>query len=140
MPSTLCRPPRRCGAALFFVFVGGLSACVTQPTAPSDVGAESEDIRREIGSHLSEIQPCYELAIDAVPGAAGKMLVRFLIVSDGSVRDAEVRANHPTLKAAEECVLNQVRAMRFTPRSEEGELEILYPFYFTENGRLPPQP
>lgn len=126
--------------AAFWIAALALASCATGPareSEPTDEHAVSEGIRREIGSRLGQFEPCYGLAIDAYPGAAGKMVVRFLLRADGTVTEAEVKSAHPSLEAGEDCVLAHVRELRFPARPGGEEIEVIYPFFFTENGRLP---
>lgn len=111
------------------------SACASQPVAGGDDKRDvMADIRGVIGARLLNIRSCYEKAIEARPGAAGKMVVRWQLGSDGVPSDVMIKYNDATLKDAEECVLAEVRALRFKARVGGEILDIIYPFYFSENG------
>ncbi len=121
-------------------FFCGACASAPQNAKQNDLGAQRENmeqIRLVIGANLSKITPCYEKAIDERPGAAGRMVVQWNLGRDGAPADVAIRESHESLRAAENCVLSEVRQLRFPPRDSDETLEIIYPFFFSENGLVP---
>jgi len=125
-----------------FCWLGLLALCgACASSAKSENGTNfetpheaMEQIRAVIGGNLGKITPCYEKAIDERPGAAGKMVVQWNLSRDGIPTSVAVKASHESLKGAEECVLNEVRKFRFAIRDSDETLDIIYPFFFSENG------
>jgi hypothetical protein len=126
-------------------FVGVLTLCgACASSTKSENGASPEtpresieQIRAVIGANLRRFAPCYERAIDERPGAAGRMVVQWSLSRDGIPTDVAIKESHESLKGAEECVLAEVRKFRFDSRDSDEILEIIYPFFFSENGMLP---
>ncbi len=115
-----------------------LSACASRLSGESTPGGappvDQERIRRTILSHQSEIGACYESAIDARPGAMGKVVVAFDIVGEGAATNVTYPQIDPSLTDIRSCITDVFSKMKFDPTTGN-VVAISYPFFFDE--RLP---
>ena len=124
-------------AVTTLLFMSALVACtansVYQPVA------DREGIKRVIHGHRQEVEACYEKAIEARPGAEGKVVISWDIGPDGHVVASSVSTVKVDAKIAHisPCLESAVQGWSF-PRLSEEELEVgvKFPFFFSENGRL----
>lgn len=110
-----------------------LAACATKP--PPNVyqlEADREGIRKTIQPRLRELQPCYEMAIDAYPGAEGKVLAQFDIAGDGAVKDLEFVEFHKSLEGGRICMMDTIKKWKFPKPAAQEEITVKYPFIFSE--------
>ena len=110
-------------------------SCSTTPVY--DPQTDREGIKRVIQSHHSELQACYERAIDERPGAEGKVVMSWVIEPDGRVSKIETKEAGAKIAMIAPCLSKAIAKWRF-PKLAEGELQVdvSYPFFFSENGRL----
>ncbi|MBN1772204.1 MAG: AgmX/PglI C-terminal domain-containing protein, partial [Deltaproteobacteria bacterium] len=95
----------------------------------SAMGSLSRDvIRRVVSQHRARIRHCYEVALQASPGLAGRVVVRFQISQDGTVAAADATTNTTGNTAVGSCVAAVVRRMSF-PQSDS-TTTVSYPFEF----------
>ena len=110
--------------------VGCASRTVYQPAA------DREGIGGVFRAHLRDFEPCYELAIEERPGARGKAVVEFQVGEDGAPRGLKFKEIDPSLRGGEICMLERIQALRF-PKPDAGEeVVVIYPLYFSENGKF----
>src|SRR4051812_48619480 len=115
------------------IFALSLNACASVERSTPSPAVEREGIKSVIARHLPEFEPCYLKAIDEYPGARGKIVARWLVSDTGAPLSVSIKSADPSLKAAEDCVLSVIGKQTF-PSSKPGEeLEVIYPFYFSEN-------
>jgi RNA polymerase sigma factor (sigma-70 family) len=121
--------------------------------APADLGAPSHtatarpaladapDLDKQyVQSAVRELAPlllqCYETALDAHPGLAGKLVVEFTIEGEpgvgGVVGDSTVDAAASTIAdpAMQECVTQTMYALEIDPPANGGTVNVTYPFTF----------
>ncbi len=90
---------------------------------------KAADIQRVVQTRSAGIKFCYESELQRNPALAGKVVVNWLINTEGGVSKAYVVSS--TLKApkVEECMLRQVRRWRFA-KPEGGQCSVNFPFVF----------
>jgi hypothetical protein len=125
--------------------VGGLSGCATQSVSssasPSGSSSASraelgrDTIRAVVHAHFRAVSACYEEAIDARPGAMGKVMAEWDISPDGSVGHVVFSEVDPTLEAIKPCLSKEIATWKFPPSSAADETTVKYPFFFDE--RIP---
>ena len=104
-----------------------------EPILPRPVvlgGISAEAVDSAIDARRDAIGACFQDGLAENPGLAGKVLVRFTIVRDGSVSKATIRSTSLRHAATEACLSAQVAEAQF-PALEVGEAAIVtYPFVF----------
>ncbi len=110
---------------------GAEPAATGRRWAPDRVG-----IRGAMDEARPGLRDCYEQWLRATPGAGGKLVVRFDIVTDpedpsrgrvDAVEVADSSLRHPLLEA---CLLSEISALRFEA-PPDGKLSVSYPLLFS---------
>jgi hypothetical protein len=97
---------------------------------PTVVGAISaDDVVAGMASQEAAIHRCWEQEKAKNPALAGKVLVKFVIGTDGAVRDPTVRSSSLRDPATEACVVARVGEVRYPPLAS-GTAVVHYPFVF----------
>ncbi|WNG40510.1 AgmX/PglI C-terminal domain-containing protein [Archangium violaceum] len=108
---------------------------------PSEKLTRRESIREVIGSHREEIRDCYLQALrtrGSIPD--GKVVVRFGILADGTVKECQVEFSSMDSPMLERCVQDRVLTWVF-PREDAPRTTIVtYPFLFVRNAPEAPKP
>lgn len=112
---------------------GAFTACTVE--AVRDEAEVKVDIRRMIGAHLRQFEPCYLQAIEGRPGAQGKIVVEWQIDEQGWPQNTHIKDSDPSLAAAHACMIKTIGSIRFPPADHGEDLIVAYPFYFSENGK-----
>ena len=92
---------------------------------------DKEVIRRVIRRRQSAVRRCYETQLRTKPDLAGKVTVRFIVSSTGSVQTATTSSSTLDDKTTERCLLSVVKRMRFPKPQGGGIVVVNYPFIFT---------
>ncbi len=105
--------------------------------ASDDNQTNRQVIAGVVRSHAKEIEACYLQAIEARPGAAGRVLMSWDVAPDGKVTDATVKEAAPKITVIGDCLVGQVKSWTF-PRisADDASVTVNYPFYFSENGQF----
>ncbi len=117
---------------MVLVVAGCASATVYQP----ELGRE--EIQKVVRNHMRSVSSCYEEAIDARPGAMGKVVADFDITPAGAVQDAKLTDVDPTLEAIRPCLIGEISKWKFAPSTARDITNVRYPFMFDE--RVPFKP
>lgn len=106
-----------------------LAALLLAPSALAarDRGTLNEAIRAQRAPLLA----CYDKALEAQPGLAGKLTTAFTVAEDGTVADARIAASTLRAPTLEACVRDAVAAWRFAPAPGAGPTAVRYPFTFS---------
>jgi hypothetical protein len=122
-----------------------LTACQIAPR-PTDAGnpsavdahAESETPARVQGpmdptvvhytlrNRFQDIRRCYEMELRSHPEIAGRVELRWVIASNGSLRQISVSADSPGMQPVARCIAHRMRQWVF-PRPSGGEVRVNYP-------------
>lgn len=89
-----------------------------------------EVIRRVIGRHINTIRYCYEQQLARAPNLSGRISMRLVISSDGTVTSSSVASSTVNNPEMESCVARSVRRIRFPPPEGGGVVIVTYPFNF----------
>ncbi|MCO4743740.1 MAG: AgmX/PglI C-terminal domain-containing protein [Proteobacteria bacterium] len=93
-------------------------------------GISVDALNGVMASKLETINDCFEAERMKAPDLSGKVLVKFSIREDGSVRNASTHSTSLRNETAEACMTKTVAAMTF-PELENGGLAVVhYPFEF----------
>jgi hypothetical protein len=87
------------------------------------------DIQRVVGARAAGIKFCYEKELQRNPSLAGKIIVNWLIKTDGRVGKAHVVSSSMKSSKVENCILKQIRRWRFK-KPEGGMCSVNFPFVF----------
>jgi TonB family protein len=88
-----------------------------------------ELIDREVRRHRAQITFCYNKQLLRHPKLSGKVILRWIITMDGSVRGAKVKSSSLGNKDAESCMVRALESWKF-PKPEGGVVQVDYPFIF----------
>lgn len=113
----------------------GLSACQTVDVY--EPVTDREGIKRVIEQHRPEVVRCYHEAIEARPGAEGKVVMAWEIQPDGRTSAVTVKSTDQKIQHISLCLSRVIGAWTFPPLAkEEVTVNVSYPFFFSENGRV----
>lgn len=91
-------------------------------------------IQRVIREHRREIRTCYESELQRDHSLEGRMVVAFVISSDGTVAGSRISDSTLGNSTVEECVAGRVRQWRFPAPDGGGSVNVSYPFVFGLGG------
>lgn len=112
-----------------------LGGCATANSAyQPELGRDS--IRAVVRSHFRAVSACYEIAIDARPGAMGKVMADWDITPDGRVQGAHLSDVDPTLEAIRPCLEKEISGWTFPQSTAKDVTSVHYPFIFDERRPL----
>lgn len=86
-------------------------------------------IASTVRQYQSGIKYVYNQQLLSNPGLSGKITVAFVILPDGKVESAEIRASTVNWPALEDAVIRRMRHWKF-PKSEGGAVRVTFPFVF----------
>lgn len=91
-------------------------------------------IRRVVHANIGQVRRCYERALEEVPSAEGRLMVRWVIGGDGSVLAATVVDDTVGAGGVGDCVTLAVRRWQFPRPTGEGVVTVNYPFSLSRDG------
>lgn len=95
-------------------------------------GLSRDQIKRVVMSRRNAIRACYESQLQRTRGLGGKVVVRWRIAPTGAVAAAKVASTTMHNGPTEDCIVRQVRAMRFP--ASRGTSLVTFPFFFEAGG------
>jgi hypothetical protein len=106
---------------------------VSQPSGEAIVlgSIDAALIDAAIKRKLSAIRYCYSRELQRQPDLHGKVSVKFTIAGDGAVASAGVKTSSLGNDRASQCVVDQVRSIRFPEPKGGGTVIVSYPFLFS---------
>jgi TonB family protein len=111
------------------------------PAAPGlsvqPAGLTDESVRRSIRGHLQGMKTCYEAALTRQPGLSGRVLLRFSVGDDGTVRRSEIASSTFQNADLDACMGRAVCRWRFNAPAGGEEVTITYPVTFTAASPAP---
>lgn len=99
---------------------------VTQ--VPTVVGIPADVIRRVVLRNLGQVNRCYEQGLASNPGLAGRVAVRFVISSNGSVITAAPTSDTLGMPSVSACIAGAVQRWNFPVPPDSGAITVTYPF------------
>jgi TonB family protein len=105
----------------------GLDAEVTGPA--EEPSHSFQAIADTVKQYQSGIKYAYNRELLSNPNLGGKMMVAFVIQSDGAVNSVEVRQSTLNWPPLDEAVKKRIRHWKF-PRSPGGPVRVVFPFVF----------
>ncbi len=97
----------------------------------------TQDVLRIVQSHTRALQDCYKQELRYDPSISGKIVVRFILDSDGNVKDASIASSTLNSPRMEECILNRIKRWRNFPPCDPALGDKIYrqSFSFGENNK-----
>lgn len=92
-----------------------------------------EVIQKRVRANFGSMRTCYENGLRSDPKLKGRVVVRFVIGTDGSVTSVTSSGDIPD-EAVKSCVAEAVRKITF-PTPEGGTVTVSYPFVFTPDAK-----
>ena len=94
-------------------------------------GLTEAQIRKVVMARRNAIRTCYERQLQRQKGLSGKVVIRWKIASNGSVKGAKVSTSSLNSGAVEDCIVRQFARMKF-PSPGSGEIPVVkFPFIFS---------
>ena len=95
------------------------------------IGSLTKDqIWNVVEKHFSEIQNCYEVALQGDKRLAGKVSMHWVIGADGRVKVVKVKRSTLRNVYAESCMKNRIKYWVFPKPRGGGVVKVLFPFVF----------
>lgn len=107
------------------------------PIGPSkEAGRTKEDVMAIIQAHRPEARACYDNALKAHPGIAGKLDITWKLDPKGNVTDVGVDASKSDIHEPSviQCVQSVIRSIKFAESQKGFETTMHYPFDFHPGG------
>lgn len=79
---------------------------------------------------LEPLHKCYQRELARQPKLYGKVVVKFVVASNGSVSKAAIKSTSLNQSKVEQCVVNEFRQMIFEPPKGGGIVVVSYPIGF----------
>lgn len=92
---------------------------------------ERQDIDGAIKEKAALYHRCYQKELQRNPGLAGKVVVRFVIDRDGSVKGANIKESTLSNESVETCLVGEIMRSRFPKPKGNGTVVVAYPFMFS---------
>ena len=100
-----------------------------------DGGLDRDAVARVMEANKGQVLFCYEQGLQADPGLAGRIALRFSIGSDGQVGTAAIAASTLNSKIVENCVLQRLKTWQFPIPKGGMEVKISYPYMLKRKGQ-----
>lgn len=105
---------------------------LTKLKEPTVTGSlDKRIIQKVVRQHANELRSCYERELAKVKGLNGRIVVMFIISSQGYVTTAIVKETTMKNKNVESCITNSIKFWRFPAPKGGGMAQVEYPFEFT---------
>jgi TonB family protein len=101
-------------------------ASAREPTTTDNI--DRDVIRRIVRSHLNEVRSCYNAGLTRNPGLAGRVTVRFSILSTGKVASSVIEQNTAKDARLGDCIAAAVKRWKFPAIRGGGTAVVSYPF------------
>lgn len=102
------------------VYPSGLRPTSSTGSLPPEV------IQRIVRQNFERIRTCYEAGLARDPKLTGRVTVRFVISTEGSVTSASDEKSELSDAQVRDCVVEQFKQMSF-PKPERGKVTVVYP-------------
>jgi len=109
---------------------------LTTGQATVEGNIDGELIRQVIRRNSAQIRACYEEQLIRFPQLEGRVAIRFVINSEGTVDSSKVNHSAMTPRNTEigNCVANKIRLLEFPRPRGGGTAQVTYPFIFKPAG------
>jgi TonB family protein len=87
-------------------------------------------LRSVVSEAVDELDECYEPVIEAHPGGAGQVTVRFIVSPQGDVFDVSIDDSSLPFDGVQRCLLDVLAPLRFAPPGGGEPILVRYPIAF----------
>lgn len=87
-------------------------------------------VARQIRTRASAVKACHETELRRSPTVEGKVAVRFVIQTTGSVTNVQITENTTGSDSLAACVSSTIGRLRFNPGPDGGSVTFSFPFVF----------
>lgn len=94
-------------------------------------GLSKEEIDRVVRARAGVFRACYQKELNRSPGIGGKLIIHFVIKTDGTVKSAATQGGTLRNAGVESCVKGNIMRLKFPAK---GGAIVNYPFVFTQGG------
>jgi hypothetical protein len=94
---------------------------------------DPEIIRRIVRSHSAQIKYCYEKELTRTPGLHGKIVMKWVIRGDGTVRQSATATTTLDNANVENCLAAKIKTWTFPSPKGGGIVVVNYPFVFKQS-------
>lgn len=125
---------RKAAPWLAIAFLG----CSSAPKVTYQPEADREGVRQTVGQHMKELRECYYQTLDTHPAAEGKVTLAWELTADGQAKGTRLESfqGRRGIEAIEPCLVMRVNSWRFPVPNPNETMQIQYPLYFSENGKM----
>jgi outer membrane biosynthesis protein TonB len=95
---------------------------------------DKEIIRRVIRRHIDEVTSCYEKGAELHPHLGGRLVVQFIIGSEGHVTQSRVESSTLNDLLTDNCIANALLSWEFPKPQGGGRVIVSYPFVLSMGG------
>ena len=113
--------------------VGGTVSRASARSISSQGNIDREGVARVVNGHLNEVHACYERALLREPGLAGKVVLEWVVGTNGKVAAVKTKSSTLRNNSVEACILGKLKTWTFPP-ARGGKVIITYPFLFNSVG------
>lgn len=89
---------------------------------------DADIVRRIVRAHINEVRSCYNAGLAKNPKLAGRVVIDFVIISTGKVRDAKVAESTLSDANVGTCIERALERWTFPKPRGGGEVGVSYPF------------
>ena len=130
--------PAHTGSAPVRPAPSGSAARAGAHTEPPVIGSlDKEIIRTIIRQHTSDVQACYEAALNKKPDLFGRIMVQFTIAATGDIAASVLESSTTGNPPVDDCVVKAVRPWKFPKPIGGGIVIVSYPFVFIPGAAIP---
>lgn len=108
-----------------------LAALLARSPEPAS-SIDRDGVRKVIRAHIGEVRACYEEGRTRHPDLEGRVVLRMVVVHDGSVESASITESTLDDVLVESCIARSALKWKFF---EGGRIVIHYPFQFVNYGK-----
>ena len=91
---------------------------------------DRSEVDKVIKRHLSAIRHCYQKELPRNPDLGGKVVIKFVIGTDGNVSSASTKASSLANPTVEACINQRFMTFDFPKPRGNGIVLVSYPFFF----------
>ena len=97
------------------------------PAKPAGGTLSHEAVQGVVKAHLYEIRACFERASLKEPSSTGKVVIEWVVATDGRTRDVRIKSSAAKDPSLATCYADAVKSWRF-PKPQGGSVTVTYPF------------
>ncbi len=111
---------------------GGSAAPTAGGLRPSKDGpVPAAELSRVMNQHKGRFSACYDAQAKKRPDLAGRVVLRFTVRDNGTVRNVKIKQSTLGDRKVEQCIVKVGESLSFTPRPGKGKTRVIYPFEFS---------